>query len=104
MKQNKKTINEAQLRAIVSEAVKSVLKEETISQDITGNERFREPINKTLSQLHSIYETWQYAKYKPKGMDKVIDTIIDAMLKLKELLPPTGDLGPYEGEPYNFGY
>lgn len=45
MKQNKKTINEAQLRAIVKEAVRNVLKEEVNPEEV-----------QLFSQLYSTYD------------------------------------------------
>ena len=59
MKQNKKTINEAQLRAIVKEAVRNVLKEGIDSQE--------ERINAAVEALMSVREIvsrasdcWEY--------------------------------------------
>lgn len=81
MKKNTVKLNEAQLRQIVAESVKKVLGENTVDE-----KRFLPILKKTYNNLHSEYERWQYAKYKPQGMDKAIDAIIDAMFEIKEII------------------
>lgn len=90
----KKRINEYQLRKIVAESVKKVLRESVFDANI----------QKDIQSLRQIYERWQYAPNKPEGIDKCIDLVIDAMHEFESLIQQQEDLGPYEGEPYNFGY
>lgn len=78
---NRIKLNEAQLRQIVAESVKKVLGENTVDE-----KRFLPVIKKTYNNLYSEYEKWQYAKYKPQGMDKAIDAISDAMFEIKEII------------------
>lgn len=65
----------------IAEGVKKVLGENTVDE-----KRFLPILKKTYNNLHSEYERWQYAKYKPQGMDKAIDAIIDAMFEIKEII------------------
>ena len=78
---NRIKLNEAQLRQIVAESVKKVLGENTVDE-----KRFLPVLKKTYKNLYSEYEKWQYAKYKPQGMDKAIDAIIDAMFEINEII------------------
>ena len=55
MKQNKKTINEAQLRAIVSKAVKSVLTESTLYGDT-------KPFEEIYRAANQIMDRFQYTQ------------------------------------------
>lgn len=74
-------LNEAQLRQIVAESVKKVLGENTVDE-----KRFLPDIKKTYKNLYSEYEKWQYAKYKPQGMDEAIGSIIDALLEMEKII------------------
>ena len=48
--------------------------------------RFIHPLRKTYQSLYHEYESWQYAEYKPDGMDICIDKIIDAMHEVEDLI------------------
>ena len=65
MKQNKKTINEAQLRAIVSKAVKSVLTESTLYGD---NKPFEE-IYRAANQIMDRFQYTQEDDYEDMSDD-----------------------------------
>lgn len=81
MNKNRIKLNEAQLRKIVAESVKKVLGENTVDE-----KRFLPHLKKTYKNLYSEYEKWQYAKYKPQGMDDAIEAITDAMFEIKEII------------------
>lgn len=78
---NRIKLNEAQLRQIVAESVKKVLGENTVDE-----KGFLPHLKETYKNLYSEYEKWQYAKYKPQGMDEAIDAISDAMFEIKEII------------------
>ena len=79
MKQNTIRINESQLRKMVAESVKNVLNE-------SSEQRFDSHIREDIATLQSIYEKWQYAIYKPEGIDEAIDAVLNAKMAFKELL------------------
>ena len=43
-------------------------------------------LERTYRNLHSEYEKWQYASYKPQGMDEVINSIINAMHNVEDVI------------------
>ena len=55
-------------------------------KESTGDERFLPQLKETYYNLYKEYEKWQYATYKPQGMDKAIDAIIEAQQTIKELI------------------
>lgn len=81
MKKNVVKLNEAQLRNLIAESVRKVMGENTVDE-----KRFLPILKKTYNNLYSEYEKWQYAKYKPQGMDKAIDAIMDAMFEINEII------------------
>ena len=81
MKKNVVKINENTLKQIIAESMRTVLSENTVDE-----KRFLPALKQTYSNLYSEYEGWQYAKYKPQGMDEAIDAIIDAMHAIQEII------------------
>lgn len=92
MKKSTIKLSESTLRQIIAESVKKILKESA--------NNFVPLISEDIETLKRMYEKWQYAKYKPEGIDGFIDTILEAKSILEKMLPETPDMGPYEGEPY----
>lgn len=78
---NKNKLNESTLKQIIAESMRKVLGENTEDEM-----RFLPILKKTYNNLYSEYERWQYAKYKPQGMDEAIDAIINAMLDVKDII------------------
>lgn len=72
---------------------------------VTENEaRFLPELKRSYNNLRREYERWQYAYYKPQGMNDAIDAIIDAMhsvddviksIEPRENLPIWDDPQPY---------
>lgn len=50
------------------------------------DERFLKALKKTQETLHKEYETWQYAEFKPQGIDSVIDAILDAKHEVEDII------------------
>ena len=48
--------------------------------------RFLTHLERTYRNLYREYEEWQYASYKPQGMDEVIDSIINAMHNVEDVI------------------
>ena len=69
---NKKLIRltESDLHRIVKESVSRIIENEA---------RFLPQLKRTYENLRREYEHWQYANYKPQGIDNAISAIIEAM-------------------------
>ena len=81
MKKNVVKINENTLKQIIAESMRKVLGENTVDE-----KRFLPILKKTYNNLYSEYERWQYAKYKPQGMDEAIEAIINAMHDVNDII------------------
>jgi len=53
---------------------------------IENEARFLPHHKRTYENLHREYEHWQYAKYKPQGMDNAISAIIEAMHSVEDVI------------------
>lgn len=53
---------------------------------IENEARFLPELKRTYANLRREYEGWQYANYKPQGMDKAIDAIIEAMHSVEDVI------------------
>lgn len=72
-------LTENDLHRIVKESVNTIVEE-------TNEARFLPHLKKTYENLRHEYEHWQYANYKPQGMDNAIDAIIDAMHSVEDVI------------------
>ena len=68
MKQNKKTINEAQLRAIINKVVKNVLNESTLYGDTKPFEEIRRAANQIMDRFQYTQED-NYEDMSDDGVD-----------------------------------
>lgn len=78
---NRIKLNESTLKQIIGESMRKVLGENTIDE-----KRFLPILKKTYNNLYSEYERWQYAKYKPQGMNEAIDAILNAMSAVNDII------------------
>ena len=78
MKKQIVRLTEGDLHRIIKESVNNVLNE--------NESRFLHELERTYRNLHREYEEWQYALYKPQGMDEVIDSIINAMHNVEDVI------------------
>ena len=66
--------------------------------------RFLPLLQKTYENLRREYEHWQYAKYKPQGMDNAISAILKAMFSVQEVIwdiEPSDNIPTWEDpQPY----
>lgn len=51
-----------------------------------SNKRFIDTLERTKHALHHEYEKWQYSEYKPKGIEEVVDSILDAKHKIEDII------------------
>lgn len=72
-------LTESDLHRIVKESVNKIVES---ADDV----RFLPYLQKTYSRLYHEYEVWQYATYKPEGMDDAIDAIIAAMHSVEDII------------------
>ena len=78
MKKQIVRLTEGDLHRIIKNSVNNVLNE--------NESRFLTHLERTYRNLHSEYEKWQYASYKPQGMDEVINSIINAMHNVEDVI------------------
>jgi len=71
-------LTEGDLHRIIKESINNVLNE--------NESGFLPHLERTYRNLHSEYEKWQYASYKPQGMDEVINSIINAMHNVEDVI------------------
>ena len=90
---NKKFIRltERDLHRIVKESINTIV-EDTKAQRtdegvvIENEARFLPHLKRTYENLYREYEHWQYANYKPQGMDNAISAIIEAMHSVEDVI------------------
>lgn len=75
-------LTESDLHRIVKESVYSLLED----TKPTNETRFLPHLKRTYENLYREYENWQYATYKPQGMDDAIDAIIAAMHSVQDII------------------
>lgn len=56
------------------------------NEGIENETRFLPHLKRTYENLYREYEHWQYATYKPQGMDDAIDAIIAAMHSVQDII------------------
>lgn len=78
MKKQIVRLTEGDLHRIIKNSVNNVLNE--------NESRFLTHLERTYRNLYREYEEWQYASYKPQGMDEVIDSIINAMHNVEDVI------------------
>lgn len=78
---NRIKLSESTLKQIIAESMRKVMGENTVDE-----KRFLPILKKTYNNLYSEYERWQYAKYKPQGMDDAIEAIINAMHDVNDII------------------
>ena len=95
MNKDRIKLTESQLRQIIKESVDSILKESSKKKDPlnNGDARFIPLLKQDIGTLYSLYERWQYAKYKPEGIDAFIDAVINARLILEDIVSSLEDYG-----------
>ena len=78
---NKKLIRltESDLHRIVKESVNRIV-------EGANDERFLPYLQKTYDRLETEYKNWQFATYKPQGIDDVIDAISAAMISVRDII------------------
>ncbi len=81
-------LTESDFHRIVKNSVKKVVNE--------NEARFLPHLKRTYENLRREYEHWQYANYKPQGMDDAIDAIIDAMHSVQDVID---DIEPSDNIP-----
>ena len=59
---------------------------EPTNEGIENETRFLPHLKRTYENLYREYEHWQYATYKPQGMDDAIDAIIAAMHSVQDII------------------
>lgn len=47
--------------------------------------RFIPDLQNDIETLHNLYERWQYATYKPDGIDDFVDAILDAKHLMEDI-------------------
>lgn len=92
-------LTESDLHRIVKETINTI-KAHTDKGLVNENEaRFLPHLKKTYENLYREYERWQYAKYKPQGMDNAISAIIEAMHSVEDVIKgiePSDDIPTWE--------
>lgn len=92
-------LTESDLHRIVKETINTI-KAHTDKGLVTENEaRFLPHLKRTYQNLYREYEHWQYAKYKPQGMDNAISAIIEAMNSVEDVIKgiePSDDIPTWE--------
>ena len=86
---NKKLIRltESDLHRIVKESVYSLLEyTKPTNEGIENETSFLPHLKRTYENLYREYEHWQYATYKPQGMDDAINAIIEAMHSVQDII------------------
>ena len=95
MNKDRIRLTESQLRQIIKESVDSILKESSKKKDPMSqwlndfnnrDVRFIPLLKQDIYTLDSLLERWQYAKYKPKGIDAFIDAVINAKVMLEDMV------------------
>lgn len=80
-------LTESDLHRIVKETINTIKAQRTDKGLVTENEaRFLPHLKRTYENLYREYERWQYAKYKPQGMDNAISAIIEAMHSVEDVI------------------
>lgn len=107
-------LSEPDLHSVIQESVKRVLREST--KEITPEMELK--LRKLVGELGAqVKNIWKKCSMYERGMnnyladlvqnepwvDKLLDVAQD-MEEYSEALNKTPNYGPYEGEPYNFGY
>ena len=67
---------------------------------IENEARFLPHLKRTYENLRREYEHWQYANYKPQGMDNAISAIIEAMHSVEDVIKgiePSDNIPTWEG-------
>ena len=99
MKRNRIRLTEGDLHRIVKESVKRALKKNRVNEGVEDETRFLPQLKRTYENLHREYERWQYANYKPQGMDDAIEAIIGAMQSVEDVInniEPSDDIPTFE--------
>ena len=94
---NKKLIRltESDLHRIVKESVYSLLEDtKPTNEGIENETSFLPHLKRTYENLYREYEHWQYATYKPQGMDDAINAIIAAMHSVQDIIRETSNPQP----------
>lgn len=97
-------LTESDLHRIVKESINTIVEgtkaQRTGKGLVTENEaRFLPHLKRTYENLYREYERWQYAKYKPQGMDNAISAIIEAMNSVEDVIKgiePSDDIPTWE--------
>lgn len=91
-------LTESDLHKIIKESVNNIVKK-MANESIENETRFLPHLKRTYENLYSEYEHWQYAAYKPQGMDDAIDAIIEAMHRIEDIIKgiePSDDIPTWE--------
>lgn len=81
-------LTKSDLHRIINESVNRITKASRVNEGVENEDdsRFLPHLERTRSELYNAYGEWLDADYRPQGMNKVIDAIIDAELRVKDLI------------------
>lgn len=54
--------------------------------EIENKGQFNDHLKEDVATLHRIYEKWQFANFAPKGMDNVLELLLDVKFEFNELI------------------
>ena len=81
-------LTESDLHRIINESVNRIAKTQRVNEGVEGDDdyRFLPSLKRLSNELCGIYSRLLDAVYRPQGMNKVIDAIINADLRVKDLI------------------
>lgn len=54
--------------------------------EIENKGQFNDHLKEDVATLHRIYEKWHFAYYAPKGMNNVLELLLDVKFEFNELI------------------